>query len=189
MKSKNKLNEEIAAKIEKLYEEHRDVLYMDAKFILKDHSLAEDAVESAIEKIIKRFDKVPKGDFEITRSYLRTTVKRVALDMLKKMNNHNSRVEYIDEFMNNENEKYLVSKNPCDELIEKESKNDIFRLIDKLPEKYREVLIYEKIYGYSQKEIAEQLNISYDAVKKRMERARKMIKKELRKEELINEKR
>jgi DegV family protein with EDD domain len=65
MKSKNKLNKEIAEKIEKLYREHRDVMYADAKFILKDHSLAEDAVESAIEKIIKRFDKVPKDDFEI----------------------------------------------------------------------------------------------------------------------------
>lgn len=185
MKSKNKLNKEIAEKIEKLYREHRDVMYADAKFILKDHSLAEDAVESAIEKIIKRFDKVPKDDFEITRSYLRTTVKHVAFDMRKKMSNHNSKVEYMDEFMSSENVKYSTSKNPCDEVIEKESKSDIFKLIDKLPEKYREVLIYEKIYGYSQKEIAEHLNISYDAVKKRMERARKMLKKELRKEELI----
>ena len=58
-------------------------------------------------------------------------------------------------------------------------------MIDKLPKKYRDVLIFEKIYGYSQREIAEILNISYDAVKKRMERARKKLKEKLRKEELI----
>ena len=185
MESKNKLTKEIAEKIEKLYREHRDVMFSDAKYILKDTSLAEDAVESAIEKIIKRFDKVPKDDFEITRSYLRTVVKHVAFDMCKKMNNQNLKVEYIDEFMSIENQKYSTSKNPCDELIEKEYQSDIYKLIEKLPEKYKEVLIYEKIYGYSQKEIAEHLNISYDAVKKRMERARKMLKKEMRKEELI----
>ena len=185
MNFRKRLTKEIAEKVEKLYKEHRDIMYSDAKYILKDSSLAEDAVESAIEKIIKRFDKVPKDDFEITRSYLRTVVKHIAFDMVKKMNNQNSKVEYIDEFMNEENGMYSTGKNPCDELIEKESKSDIYRMIDKLPEKYREVLIYEKVYGYSQKEIAEFLNISYDAVKKRMERARKMLKEELRKEELI----
>lgn len=185
MNFRKRLTKEIAEKVEKLYKEHRDIMYSDAKYILKDSSLAEDAVESAIEKIIKRFDKVPKDDFEITRSYLRTVVKHIAFDMVKKMNNQNSKIEYIDEFMNEENGMYSTGKNPCDELIEKESKSDIYRMIDKLPEKYREVLIYEKVYGYSQKEIAEFLNISYDAVKKRMERARKMLKEELRKEELI----
>ena len=185
MNFRKRITKEIAEKVEKLYREHRDVMYSDAKSILKDSSLAEDAVENAIERIIRRFHKVPKEDFEITRSYLRKVVTNVSYDMCKKMNIQKCKTEYMEEFMNEEIAGYSTSKNPCDELIEKENRNDIYRLLDKLPAKYREVLIYEKVYGYSQKEIAEVLKISYDAVKKRMERARKMLKEELRKEELI----
>lgn len=185
MNCRNKLTKEVAEKVEALYKEHRDVMYADAKYILKDHALAEDAVQLTIEKIIKKFDKVPKDDFEITRSYLRTVVKHIAFDMYKKLNKKNSKLEYIDEIMNEENVKYSTNKNPCDEVIENESKSNIYKAIEKLSKKYRDVLIYEKIYGYSQREIAELLGISYDAVKKRMERAKKMLKEELRKEELI----
>lgn len=180
MNCRNKLTKEVAEIVEKLYKEHRDVMCSDAKYILKNSSLAEDAVENAMERIIKKFNSVPKDDFEITRAYLRTTVKRVAIDMCKEFD-----IEYIDELMSEENEMYSISKNPCDEIIEKENKSDIYKMINKLPKKYRDVLIYEKVYGYSQKEIAEFLNISYDAVKKRMERARKMLREKLRKEEVI----
>ena len=103
MNCRNKLTKEVAEIVEKLYKEHRDVMYSDAKYILKNSSLAEDAVENAMERIIKKFNSVPKDDFEITRAYLRTTVKRVAIDMCKEFD-----IEYIDELMSEENEMYSI---------------------------------------------------------------------------------
>lgn len=184
MKCRNELNKEVAEILREIYINHRDVMFAEAKEILKDHALAEDAVQQAFLKLIKKFEKFPTDDFEITRSFLRIVVSNVAIDMYNSMHKTASPLEYIDEFKN-ENNTYSINKTPCDEIIEKETNERIYRMIDKLPKKYRDVLILEKICGYSQREIAEILNISYDAVKKRMERARKKLKEKLRKEELI----
>ena len=185
MERRNKLTKEIAEKLREIYNDHRDAMFAEAKDILQDYSLAEDAVQQAFLKLIKKFEKFPTGDFEITRRFLRIVVRNVAIDMYNSRNKKDSNMEYIDEIHTEENRKYSLSKTPCDEVIEKEANERLYEMIDKLPRRYRDVLIFEKIYGYSQKEIAETLNISYDAVKKRMERARKMLKEKLRKEELI----
>ncbi len=184
MDCRSKLKEEIANKLRLLYKEHRDAMYMDAKSILKEHELAEDAVQQAFLKIIDKFEKLPNDGFEITRRFLRIVAKNVAIDMYNSRKRNGAKLEYIDEIQNEENQ-YYTTKTPCDELVEKERKNHIHDIIEKLPEKYKDVLILDKVYGYSQKEIAEILNISYDAVKKRTERAKKMLKERLGKEELV----
>lgn len=184
MNCRNKLNEEIANKLRLLYKEHRNAMYADAKNILKEHALAEDAVQQAFLKIIDKFEKLPNDDFEITRRFLRIVAKNVAIDMYNSRKRKGNKLEYIDEIQSEENQ-YYTMKTPCDEIIEKENKAHIYDIIEKLPEKYKDVLILDKVYGYSQKEIAEILNISYDAVKKRAERAKKMLKEELGKEELV----
>ena len=181
----NRLTKEVADMLREMYKNHRDVMFAEAKEILGDYALAEDAVQQAFLKLIKKFENFQTGDFEITRSFLRIVVKNVAIDMYNSRNKNGSNCEYIDEFKNDEVCTCSLTKTPCDEVIEKESNNRIYEIIRKLPQKYRDVLILEKIYGYSQREIAEILNISYDAVKKRMERAKKKVKDGLRKEELI----
>lgn len=49
-------------------------------------------------------------------------------------------------------------------------------IISTLPDKYREALMLSDIKGVSQKEIAEQLNISYSGAKSRVQRGREMLK-------------
>lgn len=185
MNGRNKLTKEVAEKLREIYKNHSDVMFVEANSILKDYDLAEDAVQQAFLKIIDKFEKFPTGDFEITRRFLRIVTRNVAIDMYNSRKRKGSKLEYIDDLQNEETSSYSVGKTPCDEVIEKERREYIYEAIDKLPKKYRDVLIFEKVYGYSQKEIAEILNISYDAVKKRMERARKMLKEKLGKEELI----
>ena len=48
--------------------------------------------------------------------------------------------------------------------------------IDRLPEKYREPLVLSDIKGLKQKDIAEQMNLSYSGLKSRVQRGREMIK-------------
>ena len=185
MSCENKLAKDVAEKIRKLYAEHREAMYIEAKSILKDHALAEDAVQQAVLKIIDKFAKFPDEDADITRRFMKVVARNAAIDIYNARKKMNSKCEYIDEVQNEETNTYSVGKTPCDEVIAKENKSAIYRAIDRIPKKYRDVLLLEKLYGYSQKEIAEILNISYSAVKKRMERASKMLKQELRKEELV----
>ena len=185
MSCENKLAKDVAEKIRKLYVDHREAMYIEAKSILKDHALAEDAVQQAVLKIIDKFAKFPDEDADITRRFMKVVARNAAIDIYNARKKMNSKCEYIDAVQNEETNTYSVGKTPCDEVIAKENKNAIYRAIDRIPKKYRDVLLLEKLYGYSQKEIAEILNISYSAVKKRMERASKMLKQELRKEELV----
>ncbi|KAB2834499.1 MAG: RNA polymerase sigma factor SigZ [Candidatus Dadabacteria bacterium] len=48
--------------------------------------------------------------------------------------------------------------------------------IGRLPEKYREPLVMSDVDGKSQKEIAEEMGISYSGLKSRVQRGREMIK-------------
>ena len=59
------------------------------------------------------------------------------------------------------------------------SELSLMTFIEKLPEKYKEALILTELKGESQKSVAEKLNISYSALKSRVQRAREMLKKEI----------
>ena len=72
----------------------------------------------------------------------------------------------------------------ADIVISKETVNRIAEEIEKLPEKYRDVLILEKVFGYSREDTMKLLGANYEAIKKRMTRAKKKLLEALRREEL-----
>ena len=49
-------------------------------------------------------------------------------------------------------------------------------MLDSLPEKYKTALVLTELKGLSQKELAEQLGITYSGAKSRVQRGRKMLK-------------
>jgi RNA polymerase sigma-70 factor, ECF subfamily len=76
----------------------------------------------------------------------------------------------------------LHPENSEDNTILKEyslSEISVMTFINKLPDKYKEALILTEINGESQKIVAEKLNISYTALKSRVQRAREMLKSEI----------
>jgi RNA polymerase sigma-70 factor, ECF subfamily len=59
------------------------------------------------------------------------------------------------------------------------SEISVITFLNKLSEKYKEALILTEINGESQKNVAEKLNLTYSALKSRVQRARKMLKAEI----------
>lgn len=66
------------------------------------------------------------------------------------------------------------------QLIRQEMNDCIREYIDELPEQYRAVMVLSEVEGFKNREIAEILQISLDAVKIRLHRARKKLKVTLR---------
>ncbi len=66
-------------------------------------------------------------------------------------------------------------------ITEEYSLSDIslISFIDTLPDKYKEALMLTEIHGESQKKVAEKLNLSYSALKSRVQRAREILKTEI----------
>ena len=60
-----------------------------------------------------------------------------------------------------------------------------FELIMSLPAKYKIVLTLYYVEGYKSKEIAEIIDISEEAVRKRLQKGRELLRKEIEKEELL----
>ena len=70
----------------------------------------------------------------------------------------------------------IIEKAICYSIIEVDN---ILKEIDVLPEIYKDILLLKVEYGYKDREIAKLLGIKVDTVSKRLERARKQLKKQL----------
>ena len=115
------------------------------------------------------------------------------LNSKKMFSNLNEEKYWLIRVTINECKNYLKSRKRTiynDEVIEyispKYDKDDeiyiVSRIVKELPEKYRSVIVLHYYNSLSINEISETLKISSDNVKKRLERARKMVKAKLEEE-------
>jgi RNA polymerase sigma factor (sigma-70 family) len=99
------------------------------------------------------------------KSFMYKTARNLALDYQKQAN-----VRLVDGVENMETLEQLLSNHPKDEMYENaltQSKFSHFcEAVRLLPVQCRKVFVLKKVYGYSQREIAVQLNISESTVEK-----------------------
>lgn len=69
-----------------------------------------------------------------------------------------------------------LDESKIDIVSKKEENSYLFDIVYSLPHKYKEIIVLKYYEDFSINEIAKILNISISAVKKRLERARNMIK-------------
>ena len=160
-------------KILHIYEKYYRLMLYIAKQVLKDHALAEDAVSDSIEKLIRNIHKVGDVSCYKTKSFVVIIVRNTALNILKKQGR-------TDSFEEAEFEKIPDRDSDIpDEIISAEGYNNLVDMINQLPDSLRDVAILSLVHGQSHEEIAETLEISYDAVKMRLSRAKKTIRLKL----------
>ena len=161
------------SKIIKIYEEYRSLMLYIAKQILKDHALAEDAVSESIEKLIRNIHKVGDVSCYKTRALVVIIVKNTAINIWRKI----KRASVSGDTEIGE----VADKTPIapDKIISMEGYNKIVNIINSLPETYRDAAVLSFLHEYSHSEIAEMLGISYDTVKMRISRAKKIIRKKV----------
>ena len=163
-------------KVEQLYNNYKNTMYYTAKRVLHDDYLAEDAVHQTFINIIKNLGAIGDVSCPQTSSYCVISCRRVAIDMLRR--------EHTDKFIEIDD---LLDKIPDGTNIEEETilKMDLERIIDKvsrLPDIYRDIFYLYYSNGCSLKQITKVLNISNEAVKKRLQRARQQLFSMLQKE-------
>lgn len=178
----SKIDKSDSEKIKFLYEKYKKIMYISAKNILKDSGLAEDAVHQTILRIMNNLHKIDIEDDMKTKNFLVIICKNVAIDMYNKNAKIKENITYLD-FDCDKQDNFDTLKTPklepCDLLITKENVNAIVKAIENLPAIYRDVIILERFYGYSLKEIGELLKVPYGTVKKRSERAREKLRESL----------
>ncbi|MGL5716063.1 MAG: RNA polymerase sigma factor [Paraclostridium sp.] len=164
--------DEDKSKFEEIYNTYRKTMFYVAKQILKDDYLSEDAVHMSFIKIMKNLSKIDKVDSPRTKGFIVIIVKRVSIDIYRKLKKEN--ITSIDE-LSYSNDTSLSMEDNYDE------GNEIMESIKKLPNNYREVILLKFSHGLSDYEIAKVLGISKDNVAKRIQRGKKKLN------QLVNE--
>ena len=141
---------------------HMDDLYRYGYWLTGNRSVSDDLVQETMVRAWKSLHKLqnPKA----VKGWLITILRRENARRFERYQPQESGIPTED----------LAAKK-----AEYDTSTDAFVLrkaMEQLPEKYREPLLLQVIYGYSQKEIAEQLDISVGGAGCRLFRAREKLR-------------
>lgn len=158
----NKSDEEI----KELVEKYSSLIFRISYCILCNVHDAEDAVQ---ETLLRYITKAPDfNDEEHRKAWLIRVSANISKNML--MFRVKREAVNIDDIEN-----IGISQNDY----------ETFELIMSLPAKYKIVMTLYYVEGYKSKEIAEIIGISEEAVRKRLQKGRELLKKEFEKEQLL----
>ncbi|PRY89563.1 RNA polymerase sigma factor [Mongoliibacter ruber] len=147
----------------------KNQLYRMAYLWLKDRDLAQDVLQNAFEKAWVRKDALQK--MENPKGWMVRTLKNESLLQFRS----NKKFEKLEDW-----------DAECeDEEDEKDTSTEIklvFRFLESLPEKQKEVFQLREVEGLTYEEISEYMEISLDQVKVNLHRARKALREFLTKE-------
>ena len=129
---------------------------------------AEDAVQQAFLAVAERFDRLEHLPPPELEAYLVVTAERKAIDILR----HQAKRGGVPFDENTP----LVTPAPCG--------NSLADAMGRLPPRYREALLLRYGCGYSARETAALMDMSYGAGQKLQQRAKAALRQELEKEGL-----
>ncbi|HEY9830733.1 MAG TPA: sigma-70 family RNA polymerase sigma factor [Stenomitos sp.] len=163
------------------WQQHQDYLHRCCvKWMGGNLTDAEDALSRAM---LKAWEKVQKYAGEIVnfKAWLTTLTRNLCVDIHRKRSRGANRVEDIEGYARSEEQGLVAVENTPESAVETgERRIVIRRAIDNLPTRLRETFILHFYQELSYPEIAEQQDISYQNVCKRISQARKILLMELR---------
>jgi RNA polymerase sigma factor (sigma-70 family) len=148
-------------------------LYLVAFRFLKDRQEAEDAVQEVFIKLWNKKEKL--DEYNSIEALATTTIKNHCIDQLRKV-----KTIRIDD--SNQNIPYYFNEpSPQEQLERDETSNILHKIIDRLPDIYRDIIRQREIEGLSYEEISRVTNININTLRVTLSRARGMIRDELKK--------
>lgn len=168
--------------IEKIYRQYKPLMYTIAYNIIKDTYYAEDIVQIAMQKISSNIRKIDLLIEKRTKSYIFTITRNTALSFYERTKKYN------DNTLNTLLTEDFTSLLTAETKIDFEAFTDIYgfgqeaqELLNSLDITDRDILRLKYGLELSSNEIAEILDLNYEAVKKRLYRTRLKLKSILEK--------
>jgi len=173
--------------LQNLQDKHGNLVLKIAYIYLKDKYLAEDAYQETFLKVYKflpRFD-----DEKLERMWITRVAINVCKDFYRKRWFKDSlKNKSIDD---ENNFGYIPQADPLEEpgqiCVRSYEKKKIIDKVLNLPAIYKDAIILFYYNRYSTEEIAKIIGVSPQTIRKRLERARKLLKIEIEGSEILNE--
>lgn len=156
--------------MEALYLENYALMYQKARSLLGSHHEAEDAVETAMLKLIDRIDLLRQCKAGSRRAYLLSCVRNAAIDSLRRQKKGYS----FDDV--NEKLERMPDDTAVDEgLIRQAQIHSVACALKRLPPRERELLKMKYFDEMPDAEIAALIGVSRDGLRNRINRARRKL--------------
>lgn len=130
----------------------------------QDH--CHDILQEVYIKMVKNIDKIEKADNVLP--YIVKLANNTIVDYYRA---DQDKISY-----NGTPADLAVPEKPTDDPISKLAQSFMLELIEALPPIYRQALIRTELEGIPQKQLAEELGISYSCAKSRVQRAKEMLR-------------
>lgn len=158
-------------KLALLYEKHKKKMFYVAFDVLKDTFSAEDAVHEAFIAVARNIKKIGDPDSPETAAYLCRAAKSRALNIYEAKKRELERGTYIEE-----DDEIPFEEREFERIISASGISVIADGINRLPEKYRTVIVLRYLDEMKPGRIADLLSLKPDTVKKRLLRGKAMLK-------------
>ena len=170
-------------KFARLYENYKYTMMYAAPQILHDQFLAEDAIHQAFLKIINNLEKIDESNVPKTKAFLVIIARNTAKDIYcehygRKDDDKEISLEDVEDLSDVYHERSVESQ-----VMEQYDINKLVKTIEALPEIYSDILQLKYSQGLSDSKIAELLGLSSETVRKRLQRAKLKLAKEIKKQE------
>ncbi len=151
---------------------HLDAAYNLARWLLRHDHDAQDAVQDALVRAYRSFDRFRGGD---GRPWLLTIVRHVCYSRLRQ-----NRREANTEVFNDETHGATADPAEANAVAWREVRGELLRqALDRLEDEFREVLVLHEVEGLAYREIATVAEIPLGTVMSRLARARQKLQREL----------
>ena len=154
--------------VERLIEDYGQEVYRIAYFYIKDRQLAEDVFQEVFYKVMKNYHKFQHQSSEktwLTRITINTCKDLLRTNWIKRVTTFSTWQEPQSDY-----------EAPFD--IEKQEEyQELYQMIQKLPTKYKDVILLFYYKELSYEEISQILGIPEGTVRSRLARARTKLKK------------
>lgn len=152
---------------EQLIHRHKNKVFAYISMYIRDQALAEDIFQDTFVKVIQ---SVKSGRYQDNGRFL-SWVMRIAHNLII---DHFRRLKQLNTISNDDyesdlfNSKKLAESNVEDDLVKRQIMKDVRKMISRLPDDQREVVILRHYSGLSFKEIADITDVSINTALGRM---------------------
>ena len=157
---------------DQIYELFSHKLYSFIFKILKNEAEADDVVQEVFVKIWESRNQL--GDYKLLNSYIFTIAYNTSISLIRKRISGSAYLEHL---------KYSATLNALDDSVSEVEYNDLSnyveKLIDKLPERQKQVYLLHRQDGLTYPEIADKLGISKNTVENHMVKALKFLRENM----------
>ncbi len=167
---------------DRLYRDHVDRMFRLAQRLCGHSDDARDLVQETFLNAYRKF-KDFRGEAQVS-TWLYTIASRACVRMRRKRKGEPERELSLDEFIPTSEGEFrlqipIQGLTPEEALEKKELRKALNAAIQKLPQKYRLVLVLRDMEGVSAKEVGTIIGLNERAVKSRLHRARLFVRREL----------